>query len=73
MVATQVDLKGQFLGRVMTPKDDIWLRDNDLLIVPPMPIKVFDNFVNCVLPTASTVSCPFAGFSITQFQQAGIN
>lgn len=29
VVATQVDLKGQYLGRVMTPKDDIWLRDND--------------------------------------------
>ncbi len=73
MVATQVDLKGQFLGRVMTPKDDIWLRDNDLLIVPPMPIKVFDNFVKLVFTDGIYGIVPFGGFSITKFQQAGIN
>lgn len=73
MVATQVDLKGQFLGRIMTPKDDIWLRDNDLLIVPPMPIKVFDNFVKLVFTDGIYGIVPFNGFSITKFQQAGIN
>ncbi len=73
MVATQVDLKGQYLGRVMTPKDDIWLRDNDLLIVPPMPIKVFDNFVKLVFTDGIYGIVPFGGFSITKFQQAGIN
>ncbi len=73
MVATQVDLKGQFLGRVMTPKDDIWLRDNDLLIVPPMPIKVFDNFVKLVFTDGIYGIVPFGGFSITKFQQAGTN
>ncbi len=73
MVATQVDLKGQYLGRVMMPKDDIWLRDNDLLIVPPMPIKVFDNFVKLVFTDGIYGIVPFNGFSITKFQQAGIN
>lgn len=73
MVATQVDLKGQFLGRVMTPKDDIWLRDNDLLIVPPMPIKVFDNFVKLVFTDGIYGIVPFGGFSISRFQQASIN
>ncbi len=36
------------LGKRPNPADEIWLRDNDLIIVPPRPIKVFGDFVRQV-------------------------
>jgi polysaccharide biosynthesis/export protein len=48
LLATRVDLKGAHLGKVPLPTDEIWLRDSDLIIVPPTPIQRFDNFVRQV-------------------------
>lgn len=48
LLATRVDLQGAYLGKVPLPTDEIWLRDNDLIIVPPTPIQRFDNFVRSV-------------------------
>ena len=48
LIATRVDIKGAHLGKVPLPTDEIWLRDNDLIIVPPTPIQRFDNFVRQV-------------------------
>ncbi len=45
LVSTMLDLRGAHLGKRPNPADEIWLRDNDLIIVPPRPIKVFDDFV----------------------------
>ncbi len=45
LVSTMLDLRGAHLGKRPTPADEIWLRDNDLIIVPPRPIKVFNDFV----------------------------
>jgi polysaccharide biosynthesis/export protein len=48
LIATRVDLRGAHLGKVPLPTDEIWLRDSDLIIVPPTPITRFDNFVQQV-------------------------
>lgn len=73
LLATKIDINGQLKGRTMMPADDIWLRDNDLIVVPPSPIQQFDNFVKLVFKDGIYGIVPFNGFSITRFQQAGIN
>ena len=72
MLATRVDIRGELLGKVPTPADEIWLRDSDLIIVPPTPIRVFDNFVRQVFTEGIYGIVPFGGFSITRFQQASV-
>ncbi|MCC6510100.1 MAG: polysaccharide biosynthesis/export family protein [Pirellulaceae bacterium] len=73
LIATKIDVRGEHLGRTMTPCDEIWLRDNDLIVVPPTPVKVFNNFVKTVFTDGIYGIVPFSGFSITKFQQAGVN
>jgi polysaccharide biosynthesis/export protein len=48
LVSTMLDLRGAHLGKRPNPSDEIWLRDNDLIIVPPRPIQVFNDFVRQV-------------------------
>ncbi len=69
LMATRLDLRGEHIGKVPTPADEIWLRDSDLIIVPPTPIKVFDNFVKQVFTDGIYGIVPFGGITITQFQQ----
>lgn len=68
MLATKLDLRGEHLGRRPTPSDEIWLRDSDLVIVPPTPVKVFDNLVEQVFTQGIYRVVPFAGFSIQSTQ-----
>lgn len=71
LLATRVDLRGAHLGKVPTPADEIWLRDNDLIIVPPTPIKRFDDFVQQVFTQGAYGVLPFAqvgsGFNVGAF------
>jgi polysaccharide biosynthesis/export protein len=48
LLATRLDLQGMHLGKVPSPADEIWLRDNDLIIVPRTPISRFNDFVDQV-------------------------
>ncbi len=68
LMATKLDLRGAHLGRRPDPSDQIWLRDSDLIIVPPMPIKLFDNFVEQVFTKGVYGIVPFGGISIQQQQ-----
>lgn len=73
LLATCIDLKGAMLGKEPTPADNIWLRDSDTVIVPPMPIKQFDNFVKLVFTDGVYGIFPFNGLSITKFQGGSVN
>jgi polysaccharide biosynthesis/export protein len=73
LLATCIDLKGAMLGKEPTPADNIWLRDSDTIIVPPMPIKQFDNFVKLVFTDGVYGIFPFTGISITRFQGGSVN
>ncbi len=68
LVATRVDIKGAHLGKVPLPTDEIWMRDNDLIIVPPTPITRFDRFVAQVFTLGAYGVFPLAqlgsGFEI---------
>ncbi len=72
LLATCVDLKGAILGKEPTPADNIWLRDSDTVIVPPAPIKQFDNWVNLVFTNGVYGIFPFNGLSITKFQGGSV-
>lgn len=60
LLATRVDVRGAHLGKVPSPADEIWLRDGDLIIVPPTPIARFDNFVSQVFTQGLYGVFPFA-------------
>ncbi|MEO8268242.1 MAG: polysaccharide biosynthesis/export family protein [Aureliella sp.] len=60
LLATRVDVRGAHLGKVPSPADEIWLRDGDLIIVPPTPIARFDNFVSQVFTQGIYGVFPFA-------------
>ena len=45
LVSTMLDLNGAVYGKRPTPSDEIWLRDGDVIIVPPKPITLIDNWV----------------------------
>jgi polysaccharide biosynthesis/export protein len=73
LLATRLDIRGELLGKVPTPADDIWLRDNDLIIVPPTPIRLFDNFVRQVFTEGIYGIVPFGGISISQLRGGSIS
>jgi polysaccharide export outer membrane protein len=72
LLATRIDIRGALLGKVPTPADEIWLRDNDIIIVPPAPIKLFNNFVRQVFTDGAYGIFPFAqvgaGLEVGAFQ-----
>lgn len=42
LMATQLELAGAFRGKRPIPSDEIWLRDSDIVIVPPSTLKMAD-------------------------------
>jgi polysaccharide export outer membrane protein len=48
LLATMVDLEAALLGRQICPRDEIWVDDSDVIIVPKSPILVADDFINLV-------------------------
>jgi polysaccharide export outer membrane protein len=67
LMATRIDVRGVFLGKTPYPSDDIWLRDNDVVVVPKGPILRTDDFIDLVftrgvwsvLPFQSTMGVSF--------------
>lgn len=49
LVATKLDLSGAVFGRSPLPSDEIWLRNGDIVVVPPMPILRFSRAVELYL------------------------
>jgi polysaccharide biosynthesis/export protein len=66
LIATMVDLRAEHLGKRPNPADEIWIRDSDLIIVPPQPIKVFDNWVKLVFTDGIYGVAPAVLFSDNQ-------
>ena len=49
LTATKLDLAGAVFGKRGQPSDDIWLRDNDIVLVPRKPIQRLSEAVNLYL------------------------
>ncbi len=69
LISTMLDLRGAYYGKRPTPSDEIWLRDGDVVIVPPTPITVFDDFVRQVFTEGVYAVVPFQGIAINLGQQ----
>ncbi len=48
LMATELDLKAALLGHTPCPAEEIWLADNDLVLVPKSKILRADNFIELV-------------------------
>lgn len=48
LLSTLVDLRGAMLARESHPRDEIWIRDGDVIVLPSTPVRLFDNFVRQV-------------------------
>lgn len=59
LYSTLLDLRPAMLGREAHPCDEIWLRDGDVVIVPRLPIKIFNNFVRMVFTEGVYGVLPF--------------
>jgi polysaccharide biosynthesis/export protein len=59
LMATRIDVRGVFLGKTPYPSDDIWLRDNDVVVVPKGPILRADEFVELVFTRGIWSVLPF--------------
>ena len=46
LTATKLDLAGAILGKRPQPSDDIWLRNDDIIIVPRKPVQRWSEAVN---------------------------
>ena len=46
LMATKLDIRGALYGKSPCPSDEIWLRDNDIVVVPKSPILVIDDAIN---------------------------
>ncbi len=46
LVATKLDLAGALFGKRPHPSDEIWLRDSDIVLIPPQPIQRLSQQVN---------------------------
>jgi polysaccharide export outer membrane protein len=66
LISTILDLRGGHIGKRPNPSDEIWLRDSDLIIVPPRPIKVLNNALQQVFTDGLYRIVPFQGITIQQ-------
>jgi polysaccharide export outer membrane protein len=46
LMATRLDIRGALYGKRPCPSDEIWLRDNDIVVVPKSPVLVVDDAIN---------------------------
>jgi polysaccharide biosynthesis/export protein len=48
LLGTMVNLQGALMGNRLCPRDEIWVDDSDVIIVPKSPILVADDFIDLV-------------------------
>jgi polysaccharide biosynthesis/export protein len=61
LLATKVDVRGALYGVRPIPSDDIWLRDNDTIIVPKSPIQSAADVISLVATNGVYAAAPFLG------------
>ncbi len=64
LISTLLDLRGGHIGKRPNPSDEIWLRDSDLLIVPPRPVKSLQQCGTVDLYRWSLPRDPVPSFSV---------
>ena len=65
-IATRLDLRGFLLGKRPAPADDLWVRDQDIIIVPKHPIQRANDLINLLFTNGLYAALPeLSGFSQT--------
>jgi polysaccharide export outer membrane protein len=54
------------LGKRPNPSDEIWLRDGDIIVVPPRPIKLFNNATQQIFTDGIYRIIPLQGINIVR-------
>jgi len=49
LIATKLDIRGAVYGTRPTPADEIFLRDNDIVLIPKSSIKRTDDFIELIM------------------------
>lgn len=63
LMATKLNLRGALRGLTPCPKDEIWLRDSDIVIVPKGPILAADDFIELFFTRGVYGIFPTLGFT----------
>jgi polysaccharide export outer membrane protein len=66
LVSTILDLRGGHLGKRPNPSDEIWLRDGDIIIVPPRPIRLFNNATQQIFTDGVYRIIPLQGINLNR-------
>lgn len=72
LMATRLDVRGVFVGKTPYPSDNIWLRDNDIVVIPKGPIQRIDEFINLVFTRGIYGVVPFSGVNISILNRSTI-
>ncbi|REK17239.1 MAG: sugar ABC transporter substrate-binding protein [Planctomycetota bacterium] len=72
LIATVVNLRNALLGKVPCPEGEIWVSDNDLVLVPKSRILWTDDTIELVFTRGIYGVIPFMGnYSFTNFTEVG--
>jgi polysaccharide export outer membrane protein len=58
LMATKVDIRGALYGKRPAPSDEIWLRDQDVVVVPKAPIRVLDDAIRLIFTEGIYAAAP---------------
>jgi len=64
LTATKLDLSGALYGRRPQPSDDIWLRNDDILLIPRKPIQLLSENINQYLTNTLYAIFPQNGLAL---------
>jgi len=74
LLATKLDLNGAWNGERPVPSDEIWLRDSDVVAVPRMPIRRFDDLVELYMTRGVYSVFPIGfGYSLNGSSTVGVS
>jgi polysaccharide export outer membrane protein len=59
LMATKLNIHAALFGKRPCPADEIWIRDNDIVLVPQSPILMTDNFIDLVFTRGIYGVVPF--------------
>jgi polysaccharide export outer membrane protein len=68
LMATRVNVRPALYNSRKLEADDIWLRDNDIVIVPKCPLQVIDDYITLIFTKGIYGIVPFQGVSFTFFR-----
>ena len=72
LIATVVNLRNALLGKIPCPEGEIWVSDNDLILVPKSRILWTDDTIELVFTRGIYGIIPFSGnYSFTNFTEIG--